>query len=988
MSSLNPARSAIERVWAEFNKYPSSNLTSPLMIIFHVTRSYYLYIFTPSYPTKIYFLALRSTLSLSTKEAMAESVAGFLLEKLSALLTQEVSLLRGVRTEVEEIKLELENMRAFLRDADRRKDSNDGLRTWVEQVRDATYEVEDIIDEFVYRMDRPQRGGFRGFLLNTITLLKNIRYRHRFAIQLQGLKKNIAAISTRKDQYNLINTEDGSSSQNANERWKHHGETALYEDDDEVVGLKERIDQIVVWLTEEEPRRTVISVVGMGGLGKTTLVAKVYKHQMVKKHFECCVWVSVSQSYNVEGLLKSVITDLFKTNKPEVPSNMGSMNRKQLVEMVRDYLDTKRYLVVLDDVWSVDAWTDLNIAFPRNRCGSRIMLTTRIENVASALGDGSRPFPLERLQEKEAWELFSKKAFWKEPCPPELQELAQKIVEKCGGLPLAIVSLGSLLKDKTALEWDRVYRDLSSKLTNDQMLERLKRILLLSFYDLRYQLKHCFLYCCMFPEDYLIHRKQLIRLWVAEGFVEETGKITMEEVAEEYLKELIHRNILQVVETNEFGRLKTCRMHDIVREVALSVSREEKFCTTYDELQARQNGKVRRMSIYSSDEINHSSAGMTHLRSLMVFDGNMSLSSSLNTMASSFRLLRVLNLGVPIESIPDEVTNMFNLRYLNLSGTRVRELPESLWKLQNLQTLDVRNTELERLPSGIVKLRKLRHLFIYRITDRSYNSFEYYKSIQVPIRICNLTSLQSLDDIDAKEREIVRKVGNLTQLRNLSISNVRAIDGAELCNSIGKMKHLLKLTVRATGEEEILRLEALSPNTTPLLQKLYLNGRLEKVPPWLSSLVNLTELSLNWSKLGEEDPLSSLQALPNLTFLYLWNAYEGQRFCFHDGRFTKLRKLSLVDMKQLNRIVIEKGALPSIRKLTLAHCRELKTLPEGIEYLTVLQELCLENMPMELTDRLQLKDGSEDDRRKVGHIPIIELGEWTEAEGWVRERLN
>ncbi|XP_058089105.1 disease resistance protein RPM1-like [Magnolia sinica] len=361
---------------------------------------------------------------------MAESVAGFLFEKLSALLTQEVSLLRGVRTEVEEINLELENMRAFLRDADRRKDSNEGLRTWAGQVRDATYEVEDIIDEFVYRMDRPQRGGFRGFLLNTITLLKNIRYRHHFATQLQGLKRNIASISMRKDQYNLTNTEDGSSSQNANERWKHHGETALYEDDDEIVGLKERIGRIVVWLTEEEPRRTVISVVGMGGLGKTNLVAKAYKHQMVKKHFECCVWVSVSQSYNVEGLLKRVITDLFKTNELEIPSNMGSMNRKQLGEMVRDYLNRKRYLFVLDDVWNVDAWTDLNIAFPRNRCGSRIMLTTRNQNAASALGDRNCPFPLEHLQEKEAWELFSKKAFWKEPCPPESQHLAQKNCRK------------------------------------------------------------------------------------------------------------------------------------------------------------------------------------------------------------------------------------------------------------------------------------------------------------------------------------------------------------------------------------------------------------------------------------------------------------------------------------------------------------------------------------------------------------------------------
>ncbi|XP_058089113.1 disease resistance protein RPM1-like [Magnolia sinica] len=358
-------------------------------------------------------------------------------------------------------------------------------------------------------------------------------------------------------------------------------------------------------------------------------------------------------------------------------------------------------------------------------------------------------------------------------------------------------------------------------------------------------------------------------------------------------------------------------------------------------------------------------------------------------MASSFRFLRVLNLeGVPIESIPDEVTNMFNLRYLNLRKTKVRELPESLWKLQNLQTLDVRNTELERLPSGIVKLRKLRHLFIYRLTDEFAYNFNFFTSIQVPIRICNLTSLQSLDDIEDKEGEIVRKVGNLTQLRSLSISKVREIDGAELCNSIGKMKHLLKLTVTASREEETLQLEALSPNPPPLLQKLYLYGHLEKVPRWLSSLVNLTYLALIWSKLREEDPLSSLQALPNLVYLQLYNAYEGQKLCFGDGHFTKLRKLYLRDMKQLNRIVIEKGSLPSIQELILDSCGELKTLPEGIEYVSGLQELILEDMPMELTNKFQLKDGNGEDCRKVRHIPIIKRVQWTEAEGFVTERLN
>ncbi|XP_058112002.1 disease resistance protein RPM1-like [Magnolia sinica] len=707
---------------------------------------------------------------------MAESVVKLLLEKLSALLNEEVSLLKGVRREVKEIKKELDRMRALLKDADRRKDSNEEMKTWVGEVRDAAHDVEDTIDEFLYRMDRPRRGGFKGFLIDTIHIPKNISDSHQLAKRLQETKVNVQNIFQRRVGDGPNQIEEVTRSYDVSELWRRDVETSLFKADNDIVGMTKEIDLIVGWLVEEEQRPTVISVTGMGGVGKTTLVTKAYKNHQVKKLFNCYACVSVSQSLKIDELLRSIIKQLLEAKKEVVPNDLATKDASELRRMVRGLLESKKYLIILDDVWTMNDWNKLSVIFSDCGCGSRLVVTTRDFNVASAAGEGRHVCKLRLLDEEEAWVLFCKKAFPSEPCPLELEPLARSIVEKCEGLPLAIVAIGGLLslRDKTALEWSRIYKSLSWQLTNNQMLEPVKRILLLSFHDLQYRLKHCFLYCCIFNEDYLIHCKQLIRLWVAEGFVEETGKITMEEVAEDYLKELIHRNILQVVETNEFGRLKTCRMHDIVREVALSVSQEEKFCMTYDELQARQNGKVRRMSIYSSGEINHSIAGMTHLRSLMVFNGNMSLSSSLNTMASSFRLLRVLNLeGVPIESIPDEVTNMFNLRYLNIRGTNVRELPESLWKLQNLQTQDVRNTELQRLPSGIVKLRKLRHLFIYRITDKTYNSFDYFSSIQVPIRICNLTSLQTLRAIEDKEGEIVRKVGNLTQLRTLSISKVR-----------------------------------------------------------------------------------------------------------------------------------------------------------------------------------------------------------------------
>ncbi|XP_058112878.1 disease resistance protein RPM1-like [Magnolia sinica] len=923
---------------------------------------------------------------------MTDSIVKFGLVTLSALLSREASLIRGVRNEVEEIKLELERMQALLKDADKRKESNEVVRTWVSQVRDSTYDVEDIIDEFMYHMDRPRRGRLRGFLLDIVCLPKNVYNNHCFAIRLQETKVKVHNLFNRGVGFGLNQIGEGTSSHDVSKMWQRDVQTSLSSEEDDIVGMKKEVDLIVRWLVEEEQRRTVISVMGMGGAGKTILVTKAYKNELVKKHFDCSACVSISQTLRIDEVLRSIIKQFLESAKDVVPNDLATRDASDLRQMIKRHLESKRYLIVLDDIWSMNHWNELSVIFPDNRCGSRLVVTTRHSDVASASGEGevSRVCRLQPLHPEEAWQLFCKKVFRSKPCPSELEKLARSIVKKCQALPLAIIAMGRLLSltNANVFEWSQVYDKLSWHLNNNETLEPIKRILLLSFYYLPYRLKQCFLYCCMFPEDYLIRRKKLIRLWVAEGFVEDAGKVPMEEVAEEYLKQHIHRNILQLVEMNLSGRVRTCRMHDIVRELALSLCDEEKFCITYDGQQTRQGDKVRRMSIYNTRETIQHGMSMSQLRSLLVFEGSTSFSSSLNDTASSFMLLRVLDLeGVPIESLPDELTNLFNLRYLNLKDTNVSELPKSLGRLRNLQTLNVRQTRIKRLPSGVVKLQKLRHLLCYRNNRTDPYTFESYSSIQVPIGICNITSLQTLTFIEAKEGEIVRQIGNLTQLRKLYICKVGAINSAELCTSIAKMKHLVALGVKAINEEETLQLEELSPDHLPLFQKLYLWGRLEKVPRWFRYLSHLTDLELSWSNLREEDLLSSLQALPNLVRLSLWKAYEGQQLCFHDGWFPKLRRLDLWYLMQLNRVVIEMGALPSIQELFVFRCGELKTLPEGIEYLTKLEGLRVGEMPTELTERLQLKDGNEEDRRKVGHIPLIHSGRWTE-EGWYWHRLN
>ncbi|XP_068638625.1 disease resistance protein RPM1-like [Aristolochia californica] len=909
---------------------------------------------------------------------MAEGTVYCLLGKLASILEKEASLLGGVRHEIEEIKQELESMRSFLREVDSRKYTGEGDAIWATQVRDVAYEVEDIIDEFTYHLNSPRKAGIKGKLHTVIQLPRSLFAKHQIATHLQRIKAKVQAISGRRDRYRLDGVDEGSSSHGSNEEWKYQRDSSIFLGEDDIVGLDENRDLLIGWLTEEEQQqRSVLSVVGMGGLGKTTLVNKAYNNQMVKGHFDRYAWISVSQTYTIDELLRNMGKEFHKT-KDALPSDISSMTYPQLVQTLIGYLQSKKYVVVLDDVWSIDVWNNIKVALPDNRSGSRIIITTRNVDVAFSLGEGSHVFYLEPLSQRDSWALFCKKAFWRYPnksCPQELVPLAQIIVEKCEGLPLAIVAVGGLMssKDGSELEWRKVYNSLSWELSNNPILGRVKSILLLSFADMPYYLKLCFVYCSSFPEDYIIKRKRLIRLWIAEGFVKERRGMTMEEVADTYLKELICRNMLQLAKVNYFGRVKACRVDDIIRDLTLSMCERENFCLVCDGAEAMDDKRPRRLSIQSGRNL-QSGKGMSvsHLRSFLAFVPEISSATFFHATLSRFRLLRVLDLqGVPIDSVPDELLELFNLRYLSLKATKVKEIPKSLSSLQNLQTLDLRDTHIERLPSGINKLSKLRHLLVFRYLPEELCCpfrFSYISGLPASRGLGNLSNLQTLTCIKANE-EIIQEIRNLTQLRRFSIVNVKASDGRNLSVSISNMRQLLYLTVMTSEEEEPLNLEALYP-IPPLLQKLILGGQLDKLPHWFASLSNLSFLSLHSSNL-KEDPLPLLGRLPNLSRLLLQQPYAGNHMFFKAGSFPKLKTLSLWELTRVNHVEVEDGAMPSIQQLWMGFCQEIKMLPQGIEYLTTLKQLYLEEMSDELVQ--SLRDKKSKDHWKVQHIPNIKV---------------
>ncbi|KAL7205141.1 hypothetical protein ACSBR2_018128 [Camellia fascicularis] len=428
---------------------------------------------------------------------MALSAVGLVTGRIVSALENEASLIGGVRDELNQLNHELTSMRSFLEDANKTIVQTKGEKTWVANVRDLAYEVEDIIDEYMYYMNKQKvYGKFTRFLLQIIYAPKNLWVRHQIATKLQKINHMIKAIPKRNQRYGInCVKEANSSSQDHQRRLPNRSESSLFARDDDLVGLEDGKEQLLGWLMDkEEPQRTVISVVGMGGSGKTTLVAQAYNSQIVKRQFDCYAWITVSQTYVVNDSLRSIIKEFYRGAKEAIPMDLSSMGYRELIEMITNFLQLKRYVIVFDDAWSSNLWRDIHVSLLDEGLGSRVIITTRKEDIASSsFWVKSRVHYIKLLGVSDAWNLFCMKAFSSNPnrcCPPNLKTLAQDLVAKCKGLPLAIAALGGVMSSKyLESNWRKIYNSLSWELSNNLGLEVVKTILLLGFNDLTYRLK-------------------------------------------------------------------------------------------------------------------------------------------------------------------------------------------------------------------------------------------------------------------------------------------------------------------------------------------------------------------------------------------------------------------------------------------------------------------------------------------------------------------
>ncbi|XP_027081708.2 disease resistance protein RPM1-like [Coffea arabica] len=952
---------------------------------------------------------------------MAETVLSFVLRQLSTFLHEEGRLLGGLRQEVQFIKDELGHMRAFLREAEaKEEDAQPRLQEWIKQVREAAYDTEDILDEFVARFARHPATGFYGSVRRIFSSIKNLRARHRVASEIQSIKSRIKSISEAHQRYQ---SEYGISAQASdslsavnNTTWRYSRDDALLVEEAKLVRIEQPKKHLISQLLQgDDYQLKVVSVVGMGGLGKTTLVKKVHEDLEVRRHFPVRAWVTVSQTCDFQYLLKDLIRQLHKEGKKPVPQSIESSNTTELKEIIKDFLQQAgRYAIVFDDVWDVEFWNTIKFALPESSHGNRVMLTTRKADVASASCIESRGFVyrMEPLSVEDSRTLFCNKIFNGGTCPGHLMGVAKGILDKCEGLPLAILAISGLLASKDVNridEWEMVRRSLGGELEGTGKLDRVKKILSLSYGDLPWHLKTCLLYTSIFPEDYEIECARLVNLWIAERFVEWREGMSIEDVAWGYLGELVNRSLIQVTKVFYEGLPDICRIHDLLREVIVLKSREQNLVTiSTGQPTMWPSEKVRRLIVHSSSSNNtqhHQQRRgycFDHLRSFITVGSTNSLlyKTLLSEVLGSNKLLKVLDLAgkETQEEISNEIFKMFHLKYLNLYGTRLERVPKAIGKLQHLEYLNLGKTGVRELPMEILKLQKLRFLKVYQQVDPD-DKYGFH-GFKAPSNMGGLLALEILGYIDASSGSIIiKEIGKLTQLRELRITKLRREDGKELCSSLANLTSLRELNVDSIGKDddhEIIDLNhhhpSLSSSSCSFLQSLrmlILCGRLEKMPQWVAHLHSLVRIDLDWSRLrGEEDPLESLQHLPNLVNINFCGSYQGEGLCFKTGGFLMLKRLHLKRMEGLRWMRVEEGALPRLETLFLQQLPLLEELPLGIQHLSHLQRLILAEMSSQLREKLleNQKDESED-YRKIAHIPEILIGYYTDDRKWRHRSL-
>ncbi|XP_060210045.1 putative late blight resistance protein homolog R1B-16 isoform X2 [Lycium barbarum] len=636
----------------------------------------------------------------------------------------------------------------------------------------------------------------------------------------------------------------------------------------------------------------VIPIIGMGGIGKTTLAKEVYNAECIRSRFDVRAWATISQQHNV----KEILLSLLRSTKGD---SFNMDDEQELADMLQKSLKRRRYLIVLDDMWSDKAWDDVRQCFPIENNESRILLTTRNTKVANSAGTENHSLEMGFMDPDESWNLFGSIAFANEALTSEFESIGKQIVDKCHGLPLTIVVIAGLLSksEKTIEDWESVAKDVKSFVTNDPDKQCL-HLLALSYNHLPNHLKACLLYFGTFPENSEIPVKKLLRLWMAEGFLKPEKDLEGE--AEKCVQDFVDRCLVLVSKkSRDESKIKSCKVHDLIHELCLREAKSQNIFVikdiAYDVrgsyralLTPGHHHLVRRQTDDEDNNLLNQTRSVFFL-SFTIF--------TLEPTLNHFNLLRILDLSRPlIENFPPEILCLIWLRYLAMYGNF--HIPSEICRLWNLQTFIVKSYDWasRNVSETIWELKQLRHLELrtFYLPNPPSVSVGEERDLYFP-------NIQTISDLSPSSctKEVISGIQNAKKLEIFGDS-----DDYKSCKESRLVENLVHLHQ---------------------LEKLSFSGPLQTIPSAKAFPATLKKLKLEETFLLWED-LNIIGEIPNLEVLKLLDACRGREWHPIADGFTRL-KLLLIDDCHLKYWKATNDNFPVLERLLISFCRSLNEIP-------------------------------------------------------------
>ncbi|RYR71454.1 putative disease resistance RPP13-like protein 1 [Arachis hypogaea] len=841
-----------------------------------------------------------------------------------------------------------------LDDAELKQFTDKRVKKWLVDLQDALYFADDLLDELSTKAAIAATQRDPG---NSSSWSRLVDSYIEDTGDMEKIVGTLESVVRRKNYLRL------KESAKVDMSWRIPSTSLL--EPSEICGRKEDKEAILKLLLDDDDAAdgdlSVIPIVGMGGIGKTTLAQLLYHDDKVKENFDFRGWVCVSEEFDVVKVTKTIIEAITSSS-----CNLTDLNLLQ--HDLKEKLSRQKFFIVLDDVWNenYDDWNTLLKPFQRGVKGSKILITTRNKNVASVVQTVS-PHELSLLSDEDCWLVFSKHARLSPVSVenPTLEKIGRDIVKKCDGLPLAAQALGGILRGNSDIRyWNHLLKSEIWELSNDRI--NVVPALRISYYFLPSYLKQCFVYCSLYPKDYEFSKDELLLLWMAENFLQPVGKKAMEEVGGEYFDELIARSFLQPHSTEENKFV----MHDLVHDLAMTCGGE--FYFRAEELRNAVEVDIKARHLSHNAKGNYPMSNLLglcdrvkHTRTFLEINLELRIPFNMENapciLLSQLKYMRALSLkNFPLLSVPVSIGELIHLRYLDLSFTNIVTLPESLGNLYNLQTLKLYSCyNLKMLPVRMEDLVNLRHLDI-----RGTRSLH-----EMPKGMSKLKNLQFLSDyvVGKREENKITELGALANLHeSISIGKLEnVVNSSEALEARMSDKdgiESIKLTWSWNEEENTVDsemerdiLDKLRPHTN--LKELYIYGyRGTTFPDWLghSSYYNITKITLGDSFLGccrNCCMLPSLGQLPSLKHLSIshFKSLEsvGAEFyfnqngesCLETPPFPMLETLSFYSMpcwKEWRSL--EFNAFPRLRELSINSCPMLRRdLPNHLPSLQSLE---------------------------------------------------